>query len=122
MLTDKDRQYRHISDIGGNRTAHGAPAVWSGPGDPAAVRLGTLDRRADLSRRHASQPWSGGAVTREYVCADCGTALPVTLGRWACDECGGPLDLGTSGPESRQGMAVTHGWANSCAHRLRPEN
>lgn len=53
-------------------------------------------------------------MIREYICADCGRALPVTLGRWACDECGGPLDLRRAGPESRSGFAGTRGWPGSC--------
>ncbi|HCU92683.1 MAG TPA: hypothetical protein DHU96_08045 [Actinobacteria bacterium] len=53
-------------------------------------------------------------MTREYVCADCGAALPVTLGRWACDECGGPLDLRRAGLEWRHGLAGTRGWPGSC--------
>lgn len=48
-------------------------------------------------------------MTREYICADCGAALPVTLGRWACDECGGPLNLRWTAVDSRRDLAMNHG-------------
>ena len=46
---------------------------------------------------------------REYICTGCGAKLPVTLGCWACDECGGPLDLRPIAPAPRRGRTGSSG-------------
>ena len=53
-------------------------------------------------------------MTRQYICCDCGAVLPVTLGRWACDHCGGPLDLRLAGPAPQQVLTAVQGWPGSC--------